>query len=95
LITADKVKRLQELRQLDKLTSDEKDELEALRNQVPQRLLGGAIGAQVEHLTSLLSQVKSEFEAQPDPSLDDDGSEKGTKPAKSKTSRKPKRSTSD
>jgi hypothetical protein len=65
--TARHVERLQELRQKVKLSAEESEELERLRHVVSQDLLGGPVAAQVDRLTEILNQAKSEFASQAEP----------------------------
>ena len=59
LPTVGHIERLQELRRVQKLTPEQSEELEQLRRQVNQDLLGGPIAGQVEQLTSLMEQAKT------------------------------------
>ena len=57
--TDDHIKRLQELRQKDNLSQQESQELEGLREQVNQDLMGGPVAAEVERFADLLRQATS------------------------------------
>ena len=59
LPTVGHIERLQELRRVQKLTPEQSEELEQLRRQVNQDLLGGPIAGQMEQLTSLMEQAKT------------------------------------
>ena len=59
LPTVGHIERLQELRRVQKLTPEQSEELEQLRRQVNQDLLGGRIAGQMEQLTSLMEQAKT------------------------------------
>ena len=59
LPTVEHIERLQGLRRVEKLTPEQPEELEQLRRQVNQDLIGGPIAGQIEQLTSLLEQPKT------------------------------------
>ena len=67
LTTVEHIERLQELRRIENLTPQQAEELEQLRHTVSQDLLAGPIAGQMEHLTSLLEQAKTESSAKPKP----------------------------
>lgn len=60
LHTTHQIERLQHLRQKDQLTPEEAEELEKLRGQIHQDLLGGPIAAHIDELKKMLERVKSE-----------------------------------
>jgi hypothetical protein len=53
------IRRLQELRRINKRSLEEATELEHLRHIVSQELLGGPIAAQMEQLSTLIEQAKA------------------------------------
>ena len=57
--TVEHIERLQELRQMDSLSEEESQELESLRQQVNQDLMGGPVAAGVERFADLLRQATS------------------------------------
>ena len=66
LETVNHLERLQELRRKDSLSEQELKELEDIRLQVNQDLMGGPMAQQVESLSEVLRQAKSSSTALPD-----------------------------
>ena len=67
LATVGHIERLQELRHKDELTVQESEELEKLRHQVNQDLVGGPMAAQLDQFTRILEETKADLAAQPPP----------------------------
>jgi predicted ATP-binding protein involved in virulence len=63
--TVKHLERLQALRQKDVLSEEEAEELEQLRHQVNQDLLGGSMAAELDRLTDLLKEAKAHVDGPP------------------------------
>ncbi len=63
--TVKHVERLQELRRKDKLSVEESEELEQLRLQVNQDLMGGPMATELDRLADLLKEAKAHVDGPP------------------------------
>lgn len=66
--TVEHIERLQELRRKDSLSEQELEELEDLRLQVNQDLMGGPVAAELDRLADLLKDAKAHVDMPPAPS---------------------------